>query len=433
METEVFEELESEVRSYCRSWPTVFSAAQGSHVYDERGRDYLDFFAGAGALNYGHNHASMKEALLHYLQSDSIVHSLDMYTTAKRQFLEAWQQKIMSPRGLRYKVQFPGPAGSTAIEAALKLARKYTGRRTVITFTNAFHGMTLGALSVAGSSTSRTSAGVPIGDAVVMPYDQYPDGETAGLALLAHLLEDGGVDTPAAVIVEAVQGEGGMNTASAEWLQRLARICESHQVLLILDDVQMGCGRTGQFFSFEQAGIHPDMVCLSKSLSGYGLPFALTLFRPELDVWEPGEHTGTFRGPNLAFVTAIAAMDFWLGSEFETATLGKGRLVEHGVRAIAAEHDGVACGVRGRGMAWGIAFREAGLARRICANAFERGLLLETSGFGGEVVKLMPPLTTTDDELSEGLDILRDAVQSATGDVKAAQPGRALANAPAAG
>jgi diaminobutyrate-2-oxoglutarate transaminase len=411
---DVFESLESEVRSYCRGWPAVFRKATGSHVYDEDGRAFLDFFAGAGTLNYGHNNPQLKEKLLTYLADDNIVHSLDMYTVAKRNFLKAFQEVILEPRGLDYKVQFPGPAGTNAVEAALKLARKYTGRETVVSFTNAFHGMSLGALAVTGNSMKRNGAGVPLGHSMPMPFDNYLDGQTPDFLLFERLLDDSGsgLDEPAAVIVETVQGEGGLNVAAPEWLRGLADLCKRHGILLIVDDVQMGCGRTGPFFSFEEAGIVPDIVCLSKSLSGYGLPFALTLLKPELDVWEPGEHNGTFRGPNPAFVTATAALDFWTGEGMEKQTIAKGEQIEAALDRIAASHSGPVTGVRGRGLAQGISFAEPETASAVCAAAFERGLLMETSGPESEVVKLLPPLTTTTDELAEGLDIIANSVDA---------------------
>jgi diaminobutyrate-2-oxoglutarate transaminase len=412
---EVFDRLESEVRSYCRGWPTVFSTARGSYIYDESGRAYLDFFAGAGTLNYGHNNPMLKERLLDYLAGDAVVHGLDMYTTAKRDFLEAFHEIVLKPRGLDYRAQFPGPAGTTAVEAALKLARKYSGRETVINFTNAFHGMTLGSLAVTGNSMKRSGAGVPLGHVVTMPYDQYLDGQTPDFLLFEQMLMDNGsgLDRPAAAIVETVQGEGGLNVASAEWLRGLADLCRRHDMLLIVDDVQMGCGRTGPFFSFEQAGITPDIVCLSKSLSGYGLPFALTLFRPELDVWEPGEHNGTFRGFNPAFVTATAALDFWTGDDMEKRTLANGEVIAGALGELAGEHADAGAAVRGRGLAMGLAFADTGLAAKVCAAAFERGLLLETSGPDDEVAKLLPPLTVTEDELASGLDILAESVRFA--------------------
>ncbi|GLY87416.1 diaminobutyrate--2-oxoglutarate transaminase [Actinoallomurus iriomotensis] len=414
---DVFESLESEVRSYCRGWPAVFQKASGSRLYDEEGNAFLDFFAGAGTLNYGHNHPLLKEKLLAYLADDNVVHSLDMYTVAKRRFLETFQNVVLAPRGLDYRVQFPGPAGTTAVEAALKLARKYTGRETIVSFTNAFHGMSLGALAVTGNGMKRGGAGIPLGHSVPMPFDNYLDGRTPDFLLFERLLDDSGsgLDAPAAVIVETVQGEGGLNAATPEWLRGLADVCRRHEMLLIVDDVQMGCGRTGPFFSFEQAGIVPDIVCLSKSLSGYGLPFAVTLFRPELDVWEPGEHNGTFRGFNPAFVTATAALEFWDGEGgkgMEKETLARSEQVEQALGKIAAAHPEAISGVRGRGLAQGLAFTEPAAATRVCAEAFDRRLLMETSGPESEVVKLLPPLTATSDELDEGLDIIASSVDA---------------------
>ncbi|TYB44767.1 diaminobutyrate--2-oxoglutarate transaminase [Actinomadura chibensis] len=412
---DVFDRMESEVRGYCRGWPTVFATAHGSHMTDEHGKTYLDFFAGAGTLNYGHNNPQLKRRLLDYLAGDSVVHSLDMYTTAKREFLERFNEYVLRPRGLDYKVQFPGPAGNNSVEAALKLARKYTGRETVVSFTNAFHGMTLGALAVTGNSMKRTGAGVPLGHGVAMPYDNYLDGRTPDFLLFETMLDDSGsgLDKPAAVIVETVQGEGGINVATAEWLRGLQDLCRRHEILLIVDDVQMGCGRTGPFFSFEEAGIVPDIVCLSKSLSGYGLPFAVTLMKRELDVWDPGEHNGTFRGFNPAFVTAVAALeDYWAGDGMEKQTVAKGQQVEAALGEIALAHAGAVDAVRGRGLAWGLVMNDAELAPKVCAEAFGRGLLMETSGPEGEVVKLLPPLTTTESELAHGLEIIADSLEA---------------------
>ncbi|MFJ3581790.1 diaminobutyrate--2-oxoglutarate transaminase [Streptomyces sp. NPDC090127] len=405
----VFDTLESEVRSYCRAWPAVFDRARGSRLTDEGGRTYLDFFAGAGALNYGHNNPVLKRALLGYLDDDGITHGLDMATTAKRAFLETFQNLVLSPRGLSYKVMFPGPTGTNAVEAALKLARKATGRTTVVSFTHSFHGMTLGALAVTGNARKRGGAGLPLAHAAVMPYEGYLDAGPSGHRWFERLLSDpgSGLDHPAAVIVETVQGEGGVNTARPEWLRALAELCVRHDMLLIVDDVQMGCGRTGGFFSFEEAGIVPDIVTLSKSISGYGLPMALCLFRPELDLWEPGEHNGTFRGNNPAFVTATAALDaYWADRQTEKETLAGGEQVEEALCVLARRLGDAVAGHRGRGLVWGVEFTEPAHAARTCRRAFERGLLLETSGPYGEVVKLLPPLTTTSEDLDEGLRIL---------------------------
>jgi diaminobutyrate-2-oxoglutarate transaminase len=409
----IFEALESGVRSYCRDWPVVFDRAVGSHVYDEQGTVYLDFFAGAGALNYGHNNPILKRALLEYLSDDHIVHALDMHTVAKRDFLETFQQRVLQPRGLDYKVMFPGPTGANSVEAALKLARKVTGREAVVNFTNAFHGMTLGALSVTGNSMKRGGAGIPLVHATPMPYDNYFNGEVPDFLWFERLLGDSGsgLNEPAAVIVETVQGEGGINVARPEWLRGLADLCHRHDMLLIVDDVQMGCGRTGPFFSFEEAGITPDIVCMSKSIGGYGTPMAMTLFRPELDVWEPGEHNGTFRGYNPAFVTAATALNtYWADDELQRGTLAKGERIGAVLTELAGRSSGIS--PRGRGLARGLAFDQGELARKVCTAAFERGLLVETAGPDGEVAKLMPPLTISDDDLDEGLARFADAVSA---------------------
>lgn len=411
---EVYSTVESEVRSYCRGWPTVMAEASGSWLSDTSGRRYLDFFAGAGALNYGHNNPTLKEPLIEYLTADMIVHSLDMATAAKTEFLQAFQDFVLEPRCLDYKVQFPGPTGANSVEAALKLARKVTGREAIINFTNAFHGMTLGALSVTGNSMKRAGAGIPLVHTTPMPYDNYFGGVTEDFHWFERVLDDSGsgFNRPAAVIVETVQGEGGLNVARAEWLRALAELCRRREILLIVDDVQMGCGRTGAFFSFEEAGIVPDIVTLSKSISGYGLPMALTLFRRDLDVWAPGEHNGTFRGHNPAFVTATAALNnYWQTGEFAEQTLTKGVMVRDRLEAIASQHDGVSA--RGRGLAQGLKFADAPVAAAVCRTAFERGVLMETSGPSEEVVKLLPPLTTSVADLDAGIDVLAESVAAA--------------------
>ena len=408
----VFTQNESEVRSYCRNWPTVFGRARGSWITDTEGREYLDFFAGAGALNYGHNHPVLKEALLEYISADGITHGLDMATVAKGQFLETFHDKILAPRDLDYKVQFPGPTGTNAVESALKLARKVTGRESIISFTNAFHGMTLGSLSVTGNSMKRAGAGIPLVHATPMPFDNYLDGTVEDFSWFERVLEDSGsgLNTPAAVIVETVQGEGGVNVARAEWLRGLAELCKRRDILLIVDDVQMGCGRTGEFFSFEEAGIKPDIVTMSKSISGYGLPMALVLIRRDLDVWAPGEHNGTFRGNNPAFITATKAInEFWSDDQLTRDVHRKGRQIDEVFSTLSERHEGLS--TRGRGMVRGLVFDEPTLAAKACARAFGSGLLAETSGPSDEVVKLLPPLNISTEELDRGLGILVDSVE----------------------
>lgn len=419
---QVFEQLESEVRVYSRAFPAVFTTARGHHLTDEQGRSYIDFFSGAGALNYGHNNPYLKDSLLAYLAADGVLHSLDMATSAKREFLERFQRVILAPRGQDYKVQFVGPTGTNAVEAALKLARKVTGRKNVVFFTRSYHGVTLGSLAVTGNAAKRRGAGVPLSHSTSVPFDGYLGAGTDTLSVLERLLEDSqsGLDLPAAVILETVQAEGGVNVASWDWLRRLERLVRKYEIPLIIDDIQVGCGRTGPFFSFEPAGIRPDLVCLSKSISGLGLPMALVLIRPDLDVWEPGEHNGTFRGFNPAFVTGAAALSYWEDDTFQRETERKGRWVAERLSAVAARHlPGAA--VRGRGLIQGLALAPEGLALRVARLAFERGLVIEPAGPRDDVLKLLPPLTIDDAGLAAGLDILEESLQQALSEIPGAE------------
>jgi diaminobutyrate-2-oxoglutarate transaminase len=416
MNLDVFERIESEVRGYVRNFPTVFDTAEGSYLYDVEGNAYLDFFAGASVLNYGHNHPELKQALLDYISRNGITHSLDMASRAKERLLTALQELILEPRGLNHKVQFPGPTGTNAVEAALKLARKVKGREKIMSFTNGFHGMTLGALSVTGNAFKRSGAGVPLSHSDTMPFCNYFGSDLDTIEYMDRFLSDqgSGIDIPAAVIVETVQAEGGINVADADWLQRLESLCRKYDMLLILDDIQMGCGRTGKFFSFEEAGLKPDIICLSKSLSGYGLPMALTLVKPEYDVWEPGEHNGTFRGHNLAFVTATRALElFWSDDRLSRDVERKGKLIEEALHRLVAKYPQEKGEVRGRGMMQAIAFEDPDMAGTVSKHAFQHGLIIETSGPQGEVLKLMPPLTASDDEIRKGLEIIDIAMAEA--------------------
>ena len=410
----IFEEVESEVQSYARSFPRVFHRAKGELLYDEDGSEYMDFLAGAGTLNYGHNNPIFKEALLEYIHQDGVTHSLDLHTRAKGEFLEVFHENILRPRGLDYVVQFTGPTGTNAVEAALKLARNVTGRENVIAFTNGFHGVSLGALAATGNSHHRGASGVSLAGVTRMPYDGYMGDDIDTTAYLDKLLMDSssGVDKPAAAIVETVQGEGGINVASSEWLRNLEAVCRKHDMLLIVDDIQAGCGRTGTYFSFEESGIKPDMVTLSKSLGGYGLPFAVVLFRPELDQWKPGEHNGTFRGNNFAFVTAKAAIEhYWSNDEFALAIQRKGRYVAQRLQAIVERYGDGGFSHCGRGMFQGINCVNGELAGEIAHKAFTRGLIIETSGADDHVVKLLCPLVISDENLVRGIDILEEAIR----------------------
>ncbi|MEQ8355158.1 MAG: diaminobutyrate--2-oxoglutarate transaminase [Kiloniellaceae bacterium] len=409
---DIFTRRESEIRSYCRSFPVVFERSSGAELIAEDGRRYIDFLAGCSALNYGHNDPDMKLALVDYILRDGVTHGLDMYTEAKAGFIEAFENLILEPRDMDYRLQFTGPTGANAVEAALKLARKVTGRRQVVAFTNGFHGVTLGALAATGNGYHRGGAGLPLDGVTRVPYDGYLESGAQGLDMLAQMLDDpsSGIEPPAAFIVETVQGEGGLNVASGEWMRGVEKLARKHGALLIVDDIQAGCGRTGGFFSFEEMGISPDVVTLAKSLSGLGLPFAMMLLKPEHDIWGPAEHNGTFRGNNHAFVTAKVALEkFWHNGDFAAEVRGKG---DHLARRLSKIAEGHGYAIKGRGMFRGIDLRDGETASEICAACFERGLIIETSGAHDEVVKVLAPLTIKLEQLDAGLDILAEAFEA---------------------
>ena len=412
--------LESEVRSYCRRFPVVFTKAKGATLEDEKGRKYIDFLAGAGALNYGHNNPAIKEKLVEYIESDMIVHSLDLVTEAKQAFLEAFNSLILKPRGMRYKMQFTGPTGTNAVEAAMKIARNVTGRPTIISFTNGFHGVTLGSVAATGNSYFREGCGIPPQGTTFMPYDGYMGEEVDTTEYLDKVLTDesSGLDQPAAVIVETIQGEGGINVATSEWLRSLEMICRKHNILLIIDDIQVGCGRTGTFFSFEEAKITPDIIILSKSLSGYGVPFSMVLMKPGLDQWKPGEHNGTFRGNNLAFVTARAAIEkYWSDASFSRKVKMKGKIVREYFDQLVGLDETGTLSARGRGMVQALDCKTGEIASKISRVAFEKGLIIETSGSEDQVLKFLAPLTISDDELVKGLSILEESMRDVMGEI----------------
>lgn len=405
---------ESVVRSYCRRINALFQSASGSVISTVDGHDYIDFLAGCSSLNYGHNDPDMKRALIAHIEADGIAHGLDLHTSAKQAFLQAFEALVLKPRCLDYRLQFTGPTGTNAVEAALKLARKLTGRTNIVAFTNGFHGVSLGSLAATGNRFNRIGPALPLHGVSRFPYDRYLGDGIDTADILERMLGDpsSGVDRPAAIILETVQGEGGLNVASAAWLRRIADLAKQHGALLIIDEVQTGCGRTGTFFSFEDAGIVPDLVTMAKSLSGYGLPMALLLIRPDYDQWNPGEHNGTFRGNTHAFVTARVALEkFWSGPAFVQEIADKSEILHKRLSGIAARVPGAR--VKGRGMMQGIDVGSGALAAAICRLCFAARLMVETSGPNDEVVKVLAPLTTPVKLLQRGLDILEKATLAA--------------------
>ena len=419
MSTQVFERYESAVRSYCRNFTDVFTKGRNALLYGESGKEYVDFFAGAGALNYGHSNPSIKQKVIDYIAGDNISHALDMHTAAKAEFLQKFQEKILEPRKLDYKVMFPGPTGTNANEAALKLSRKVKKRTNIFAFIGAFHGQTLGALSATSDWNMRAGASISLYGTTFMPFpsDSGFMSKIDTIEYIDGVLTDdhSGIEKPAAIIVEAVQGEGGLNVAPTQWLKDLQDLCKRHDILLILDEVQVGCGRTGTFFAFERAGISPDIVTMSKSIGGYGFPMALTLIKPEYDIFKPGEHNGTFRGNQVAFVAAAAAIDFRESYDFDGETNKKAKtLKEYLETNILPLKKGLKH--KGIGLIQGVDFESADCdvnktTALIVKECFANGLILERAGRDDCVVKCMPPLTIEDDILLKGLEILKTSTQ----------------------
>lgn len=407
----IFEKIESQVRTYSRMFPAVFGRAKGPFIYDEHGREYIDFFAGAGAVSYGHNNPIINNAMIEYLQRDGILQSLDKFTVAKREFLEKFDSLILKPRNLDYKIQFCGPTGANAIEAALKLARKAKKRAGIIAFTNAFHGLSLGSLSITGNSYYKNDFSAANMQITFMPYDRYLGSAIDTSDILRKYLTDksSGVNIPAAIVLETIQAEGGVNVAGIEWLQKIEKLCREFDIVLIVDDIQVGNGRSGDFFSFERAKITPDIVALSKAIGG-GMPLSVILIKPELDVWKPGEHTGTFRGNNLSFVAGAKALEYWKTSQFSNDIKEKSKLLGNLVRKIMAKHPDLITEVRGCGLIIGMVIPRDGVSVMVSKEAFKQGVIIELSGPRDEVLKFLPPLIIDEKTLKKGADIIESSV-----------------------
>jgi len=410
-------EIESEVASYCRTWPRVFDYAYGSIVKDVDGNEYIDFFCGASALNYGHNPDYIEEKLIEHLRSKSLVHSLDMYTKVKQDYLTFFKKEVLDPRGLDYRIMFTGPTGTNAVEAALKLARKVKGRSNVFAISGGFHGMTLGALALTTDQNSRDGAGVNLENVnhIPAPYTEINGEPFDTLAYIEWLIEHdhSGLNskkTPAAIVIETIQAEGGVYDLGEEFLTGLRALCDKYDILLIVDDIQVGMYRTGKLFSFEDSGITPDIVTMSKSLSGYGLPFAVTLFKPELDIWKPAEHNGTFRGFQLAMVGSKAGLELAKKLDIEGQVEKKSVIMaDYLNETIKKAFPDVE--IRGKGMLWGIDVHDGTLSKAVVTECLEQGLIIERAGQDDGVIKLMPALNIPEDLLLKGLEIIFESMK----------------------
>jgi len=404
-----FDEFESNVRYYCRRWPTVFSSAQGATLVDEYGTQYVDFFAGAGALSYGHNNPLFVELAIAHLRSNKLLHSLDTFTVEKRAFLEAMEQHILRPRQLDMVVQTVGPTGATAVEAALQLAQRVTGKRGVVGFAGGYHGMSMRAASISESMAPREVV-AHVGDFVALPFVEHVSDEDIELleTTLRGTINGQGIG---AIIIEPTQGEGGCRPFDPAYLAAVRRVASANDVLVIADEIQAGVGRTGPFFSFEGSSLDPDIITVSKSISGLGLPMALNLVRRSLDAWSPGEFSGTFRGNNLAFATSAAMMStYWSDDAFQKNTERQGAIVRDTLTSLAETYGRGSFKVQANGMLAGLNTFDTATAEAISKAAFERHLVVEVCGRGDTIVKLLPTLIMNDDELHLGLERLSAAV-----------------------
>jgi len=428
------EQRESNARVYPRHFPFAIAEASGSFIRDLDGNVFIDFLAGAGVLSLGHNHPGLVAKVIEQL--GVLTHGLDMPTIAKDAFTDAQLSMLPEPMRDRMKIQFCGPTGANAVDAALKLCKTATGRGDVISFQGGFHGSSHAAMALTGNvSQKRTiSNGMPgvhffpFSSCSRCPLALNPETcQTNCVALLERALEDpnGGIPLPAAVIMEMVQGEGGVIPARKEFVQRVRALTRNLDIPLVVDEVQTGCGRTGTWFAFEQYDIEPDVIIASKALSGIGQPVAIVIYDKKLDVWAPGAHTGTFRGNQLAFAAGaetvrIVRRDGVLGNVRALGMQVAARL------ACLGHHPGV-LEVRGRGLMWGIELADPGdgrsiteVAEQVQARALRNGLIVELGGRDDCVVRMLPPLNVTEEVLDLALDILLDAIDASTAPVSQA-------------
>jgi len=425
---------ESNARSYPRRIPLALKRGRGIYVEDVDGRVFIDCLAAAGTLVLGHNHPVAVEALERALRSELPMQTLDLTTPAKDAFVEELFSQLPASFASRARIQFCGPAGTDAVEASIKLVKTATRRSTMFSFQGGYHGMSQGSLALMGNLGPKRALGGSLGQVQFLPYPYSyrcpfglggEAGEAAGLAYIQNLMADpeSGVLPPAGVLVEAVQGEGGVIPCSARWLGKLRELCTSHQVPLIIDEVQTGFGRTGKLFAFEHSGITPDVVVLSKALGG-GLPLSVVVYDEALDSWQPGAHAGTFRGNQLAMVTGLATLRFIKRERLDLHAEAMGRRLTALLQQIASDHPCIG-EVRGRGLMLGIEIVQPGgtpdrlghppasgeIASAVQQSCLRRGLILELGGRHGATVRLLPPLIITEAEVDRVAEIFGEALR----------------------
>ncbi|EPH5894717.1 pyridoxal phosphate-dependent class III aminotransferase [Vibrio alginolyticus] len=438
-------EHESEVRSYPRRLPIAIKQAFGCLVEDTRGQIFLDCLAGAGTLALGYNHPEINQALKEQLDSGLPYQTLDIATSAKTTFIQSVKSFLPQELSENSVIQFCGPSGADAVEAAIKLAKQTTGRNTMFAFRGAYHGMTNGTMGMMGNLGTKARRTGLMSDVHFMPFPYNlrcpfglggDEGAKASIRYIDRLLNDdeSGIMKPAAIIVEPVQGEGGVVPAPAFWLRELRRICDEHGILLIFDEIQCGVGKTGYNFAFEESGIVPDILCLSKAIGG-GLPMSLLVINKQHDTWKPGEHTGTFRGNQLAMVSGAKALEIIQRDNLVEHANIAGQYLRYGLESIQKRVNCIA-EVRGKGLMLGVEIKnpegelnkfgepqaDSELTLSIQRAALERGLIVEKGGREGAVIRFLPPLIISFEQIDFVLRVFEDAILSAGGSHIETQP-----------
>jgi diaminobutyrate-2-oxoglutarate transaminase len=406
---------ESNARSYPRRLPIALAEARGATVRDVDGNVYIDCLAGAGSLNAGHNNPEVLAAVQACLASDHIVTTLDLPTALKDEFTTAILDLMPAELRDHGRIQFCGPAGTDAVDAAVKLAKIATGRQGVVSFRGAYHGMGQGPLSLMGATAAKQGLGSLLADVHFMPYAyclRCPLKLTPDMCRMSCASAFGTALEPAAVIVEPIQGEGGVIVPPDGWLSAIASYARNHEVPLICDEIQTGLGRTGRWFAFEHEGIVPDVVVLSKSIGGLGLPIAVVVYHERLDRWQPGAHAGTFRGNQLAMAAGLAAMRFIRDHDLLAHATSVGDRLMAGLRQVAAGNPAIR-EVRGRGLMIGVEMATPDAASAAQAGCLARGVIIELGGRGNTVVRFLPPLVLTQAQADNVLSIFAESVAEA--------------------
>ena len=426
------EQRESNARSYPRRLPFALKRGQGIFVEDTEQQIFIDCLAAAGTLALGHSHPDVTTALIEAVQSEVPMQTLDLMTPIKDEFMTQLLGLLPGNMADNARIQMCSPCGSDAVEAALKLAKIATGRRSILAFSGAYHGMTHGALAMMGNLGPKSALSMTGADVQIMPFPYAPRcpyglGE-AGIKTSLYQLEtmltdpESGVAKPAAIIVEAVQGEAGSLPADPTWLKGLRDITKRHGILLIIDEIQAGMGRTGKVFAFEHADIEPDVIVVSKALGG-GQPLAAIIYHNDFDKWNPGAHAGTFRGNQLAMASGLVVMRHLAQEQLHLHAGAMGAKLKHDLEAIDSNVIG---DVRGRGLMLGIEIVDPNGERDVLGNlpqdgqrakeiqqaALRRGLIIELGGRFGSTIRMLPPLIIQPEEIDVVVAILTDAINS---------------------